>query len=243
MILLNTIIVDDELPAIDVIKYHATTTPFINIIGTFTNPIEALQFVNSNKVDLVFIDIQMPELNGLDFVKAIGDTSKVILTTAYSEFAVDGFELEVLDYLVKPVSLPRFVKAAQRALNIVSNESGGKAETAFDDDFILIRTDQKGKLMKIMLNDIDYIEGMKNYVAIYHVGQKTMALLNMKDLEERLPDRYFMRIQKSYIVSLSRISMIEGNMVMLKNYSEKLAIGESYKQQLMQVMKDKLMER
>ena len=239
--MISAMIIDDEQAAIDVLEHHIRQTPFIQLTGCFTNPIQALQLVHQQKTDLLFLDIQMPELSGIDFIKAINGKTKVILTTAYPEFAVEGFELEVLDYLLKPISLPRFIKATQRALNIISNEAGGAAQTNFEDDFILVKTEQKGKLLKIMLNEIDYIEGMKNYVAIYHQQQKTLALLNMKDLEEKLPRSYFMRIHKSFIVSLPGITMIDGNQVFLKQYKEPLLVGETYKTQLMEKLKTKLM--
>jgi len=239
--MISAMIIDDEQAAIDVLEHHIRQTPFIQLTGCFTNPIQALQLVHQQKTDLLFLDIQMPELSGIDFIKAINGKTKVILTTAYPEFAVEGFELEVLDYLLKPISLPRFIKATQRALNIISNEAGGAAQTNFEDDFILVKTEQKGKLLKIMLNEIDYIEGMKNYVAIYHQQQKTLALLNMKDLEEKLPRSYFMRIHKSFIVSLPGINMIDGNQVFLKQYKESLQVGETYKTQLMEKLKTKLM--
>ena len=239
--MINAIIIDDEQAAIDVLEHYLKQTPFIHHAGSFTNPIKALQKVNEEKIDLIFLDIQMPELSGLDFIKAINGKSKVILTTAYPEFAVEGFELEVLDYLLKPISMLRFIKATQRALNIISNEAGGAAQTDFEDDFILVKTEQKGKLLKIMLSEIDFIEGMKNYVAIHHQHQKTLALLNMKDLEERLPEKYFMRIHKSYIVSLPCITMIEGDEVSIKNYKEKIYVGDTYKNRLMQKFSNKLM--
>lgn len=239
--MITAIIIDDEQPAIDVLEHYIRQTPFIQLAGSFTNPIKALQHLNEQKIDLIFLDIQMPEISGLDFIKAYNGAGKIILTTAYSEFAVEGFELEVMDFLLKPISLPRFLKASQRALNIISNEAGGAAETNFDDDFILVKTEQKGKLLKIMLNEIDYIEGMKNYVAIHHQHQKTMALLNMKDLEERLPQKYFMRIHKSYIVSLPAITMIDGDEVSLKNYKEKIYVGDTYKNTLMQKFRGNMM--
>ena len=239
--MINAIIIDDEQAAIDVIEFYLKQTPFIKHMGSFTNPLNALQKVAEEKVDLIFLDIQMPEINGIDFIKAINGKSKVILTTAYSEFAVEGFELDVLDYLLKPISLPRFLKATQRAANIVQPVQNQIEETPFEDDFILVKTEQKGKLLKIMLNEIDYIEGMKNYVAIVHQHQKTMALLNLKDLETRLPSKYFMRIHKSYIVSLSSIRMIEQDEVFLKDYKENLYVGESYKKQLMETFKKNMM--
>src|SRR5206468_5902098 len=134
-----------------------------NLVESFTNPIEALQLLAKQKIELVFLDIQMPELSGMDFIKAIHGKSKVILTTAYSEFALEGYELDVVDYLLKPVRLPRFLAAVQKVAKSLKEEDVQEVE----DDYIFVKTESKGKLLKINLNEIDYIEGMKNYVAIH----------------------------------------------------------------------------
>jgi DNA-binding LytR/AlgR family response regulator len=234
--------VDDEQHAIDVLTHYIGQTPFLQLIKATTNPIEALEMVNTQKIDLVFLDIQMPELSGLDVARTIQGKTKVILTTAYSEFAAEGFELEVVDYLLKPIPLPRFFKAVQRVLNTVtSSVTAMPNEDNIEDDYIFVKTELKGKMLKVNLRDIDYIEGMKNYVAIYHAGQKTMALLNMKDLEERLPKKYFLRVHKSYIVSVNKIVAIEGNLVVLKNVKAEILLGETYRNSFYDLMKHKLM--
>lgn len=242
MNMINCIIVDDEQHAIDTLVHYVKQTPFLKLVFTTTHPLDALAIVNEQKVDLVFIDIQMPGISGLDFVRAIRGKAKVILTTAYSEFAVEGFELEVLDYLLKPVSMPRFLKATQRAHDIFRREAGQEATTEFEDDFILVKTESKGKLLKIMLPDIDYIEGLKNYVGIHHNNQKTLTLLNMKDLEERLPGRYFMRIHKSFIVAVNKISAVEGNRVLLRNIKADILLSDTYRAGFFERMKGKIME-
>jgi len=234
--------VDDEQHAIDVLIHYIGQTPFLQLVKATTNPIEALEMVNTQKIDLVFLDIQMPELSGLDVARTIQGKAKVILTTAYSEFAAEGFDLEVVDYLLKPIPLPRFFKAVQRVLNTVtSSVTAMPNEDNIEDDYIFVKTELKGKMLKINLRDIDYIEGMKNYVAIYHAGQKTMALLNMKDLEERLPKKYFLRVHKSYIVSVNKIVAIEGNLVVLKNVKAEILLGETYRNSFYDLMKHKLM--
>jgi len=240
--MISCIIVDDEQHAIDVLIHYIGQTPFLQLVKATTNPIEALEIVNTQKIDLVFLDIQMPELSGLDVARTIQGRAKVILTTAYSEFAAEGFDLEVVDYLLKPIPLPRFFKAVQRVLNTVtSSVTAMPNEESIEDDYIFVKTELKGKMLKINLRDIDYIEGMKNYVAIYHAGQKTMALLNMKDLEERLPKKYFLRVHKSYIVSVNKIVAIEGNLVVLKNVKAEILLGETYRNSFYDLMKHKLM--
>ncbi|HEY8916866.1 MAG TPA: LytTR family DNA-binding domain-containing protein [Chitinophaga sp.] len=240
--MISCIIVDDEQHAIDVLIHYISQTPFLQLVKATTNPIEGLEIVNTQKIDLVFLDIQMPELSGLDVARTIQGKAKVILTTAYSEFAAEGFDLEVVDYLLKPIPLPRFFKAVQRVLNTVtSSVTATTNEESIEDDYIFVKTELKGKMLKINLRDIDYIEGMKNYVAIYHAGQKTMALLNMKDLEERLPKKYFLRVHKSYIVSVNKIVAIEGNLVVLKNVKAEILLGETYRNSFYDLMKHKLM--
>jgi two-component system LytT family response regulator len=241
--MINCLVVDDERHAIEVLTHYINITPYLHLIGTTTSPIEGLQIMNTEKVDLVFLDIQMPEMSGLDFARTIMGKAKIIFTTAYSEFAAEGFDLEVVDYLLKPVPLPRFLKAVQRALNaITSNVTIAAKEESVEDDYIFIKTEFKGKMLKINLKDIDYVEGMKNYVAIHHSGLKTMALLNMKDMEERLPRKHFMRVHRSFIVSVSKITAVEGNVIRMKNVDAGILLGETYKPGFFEIMKTKLME-
>jgi len=240
--MINCLILDDEQHAIDILTHHVRQTPFLNLVHTTTNPMEALEWVNNKKIDILFLDIQMPEISGLDFVRTMKGNSKVIFTTAYSEFATEGFDLEVVDYLLKPIPLPRFLRAVQRAANIITMASATQAEEDIEDDYIFVKTELKGRMLKINLNDIDYVEGMKNYVAIHHNGQKTLTLLNMKDLVDRLPKKKFMRVHKSYIVSLNRITSIDGNRIILKNIKADILLGDTYKGEFLEIMKVKLLQ-
>ena len=239
---MTCIIVDDEQHAIDVLKHYVQRIPSLELLASFTSPLEAMQLLNERSVDILFLDIQMPELSGLDFAKAIQGQSKVILTTAYSEFVTEGFELEVADYLLKPVPFPRFLKAVQRLQQAPAAQLPQAEEEDRDDDYFFVKTELKGKMLKINYRDIDYIEGMKNYVAIYHDSVKTLALLNMKDLEDKLPARYFMRIHRSYIIALEKIVAIEGNRVLLRKVREGILLGETYKPAFLERMKGKIME-
>ena len=238
--MINCIIVDDEQHAIDILVHYVKQTPHLNLVATFTNPIEALELLGQQKIDLVFLDIQMPELSGIDFIKAIHGKSKVILTTAYSEFALEGYDLYVVDYLMKPIRLPRFLTAVQKAAQQIQGASDipGKGE----DDYIFVKTESKGKLLKINLADIDFIESMKNYVAIHRGGQKTLVYTSMKELEEHLPKKEFIRVHKSYIIPISRITGIEGNLVRLKNVTAEILIGENYKAELMEIIRGKMIQ-
>lgn len=239
--MINCIIVDDEQHAIDILEHYVKQTPHLDLVASFTNPIEALQLLGQQKIDLVFLDIQMPELSGIDFIKAIHGRSKVILTTAYSEFALEGYDLYVVDYLMKPIRLPRFLVAVQKAVEQI-NAGNETQQKMTEDDYIFVKTESKGKLLKINLADIDFIESMKNYVAIYRGGQKTLVYTSMKELEEHLPKKQFIRVHKSFIVPISRITGLEGNLVRLKNVTAEILIGDSYKAELMEIIRGKMIQ-
>jgi two-component system, LytTR family, response regulator len=237
--MINCIIVDDEQHAIDIMLHYVKQVPHLNLIGTTTNPMEALELVTSQKVDLVFLDVQMPELSGIDFVKAINGKAKVILTTAYSEFALESYELDVVDYLLKPIRFPRFLQAVQKAA--ATNEASPQP-VQDEDDYIFVKTESKGKFLKINLADIDYLEGMKNYVAIHCNTKKTLVLTSMKEMEDRLSKHQFIRVHKSFIIAINRINGIEGNQVLLKNVSAPVLIGDIYKTGLMELVKNKMIQ-
>lgn len=240
--MINCLIVDDEQHAIDILTHYVSQTPQLNLVGSTTNPIEALQLVTTQKAELVFLDIQMPELSGIDFIKALNGKAKVILTTAYSEFALESYELDVVDYLLKPIRFPRFLQASQKALKDLGVEKEEDDKELEEDDYIFVKTELKGKLLKITLNEIDYIESMKNYVAIYQGAQKTMVLTSMKELEERLPQKQFMRVHKSFIIPLAKITGIEGNLLRIKDVATDIQIGENYKAELMELIKNKMIQ-
>jgi two-component system, LytTR family, response regulator len=236
------IIVDDEQHAIDVLVHYVKQIPSLELLACFTNPLQALQLMNERPVDVLFLDIHMPEISGIDFARAIRGKSKVVFTTAYSEFVSEGFELEVADYLLKPVSFPRFLKAVQRVQQDLTPSPAPGGDPEMSDDYFFVKTELKGKMLKINIRDIDYIEGMKNYVAIHHNGARTIALLNMKDLEERLPDRYFMRIHRSYIIALEKIVAIDGNTVHLRGVTPELLLGDTYRPAFLDRMKGRLLQ-
>ena len=235
------IIVDDEQHAIDVLEHYVKQIPSLRLLASFTNPLQALELLNREKVDLLFLDIQMPDISGLDFIRAIEGRSKVILTTAYSEFVTEGFELEVEDYLLKPIPFPRFLKAVQRIQQAQPGIESSTAEPGVD-DYFFVKTELKGKMLRVNFSDIDYIESMKNYVAIHHNGTKTLALLTMKDLEDRLPPARFMRIHRSFIIPVDKITAIEGNMVMLRNVREGILLGETYRPAFLEKMRGKMLQ-
>jgi DNA-binding LytR/AlgR family response regulator len=240
--MINCILVDDEQHAIDILVHYVKQTPYLNLVASFTNPIDALQLLGEQKIDLVFLDIQMPELSGIDFIKAIHGKSKVILTTAYSEFALEGYDLYVVDYLLKPIRLPRFLAAVQKAVQQINSSNKMSQQETAEYDYIFVKTESKGKVLKINLADIDFIESMKNYMAIHCGTQKILVYTSMKELEERLPKKLFIRVHKSFIIPINRITGIEGNLVRLKNVSAEIQIGENYKAELMEIIRGKMIQ-
>jgi two-component system LytT family response regulator len=239
--MINCIIVDDEEHAIEVIQHYLKSVAAVQITATFTNPIDALGFLSSNKVDLIFLDIHMPEISGIEFIQTMKNRDmQVILTTAYKEFATEGFDLDVVDYLVKPIPLPRFLQALTKALKIINSKNTSANISNQDDDYFMVKTEAKGKMLKINVAEIDFVEGMKNYIAFHHNGIRTLALLTMKDVEERLPKTHFIRVQKSFIVAKNKITAIDGNRIILKGISAEILIGETYRKDFLDVMKQKL---
>ena len=253
--MINCLVIDDEQHAIDVLEHYIRETGILKLVASTDNPLTALAVLQDLPVDLIFLDIHMPQLSGIDYIKVIHQRYKVVLCTAYPNYAVEGFELDVLDYLVKPIPLARFLKTVQKAVDFfetgkgaasrggAGSHGGAAGEPAGHHDFIMVKTDVKGKMLKINLGDIIFIEGMKNYVAIHHGVEKTMALLSMKELEDRLPGNDFMRVHKSYIVALPYITMIEGNSISLKKSDHKIFVGEAYREKFMETMKEKLLGR
>jgi DNA-binding LytR/AlgR family response regulator len=236
--MIQCIIVDDEQPAIDILVNYVAQCSQLKLEGTFTNPIQALQSINEKQVQLVFLDIQMPEISGIDFIQALGGKSAVILTTAYSEFALKGYDLDVVDYLVKPIRMPRFLQAVQKAAARIE-DAKQLPPPADSDDHIFVKTGVKGKLQRISFADIDYIEAMKNYTAFHTGSSKILVYAGISDIEERLPRNRFVRVHKSFIIPVNNITGIEGNTILLKNVHTEILIGDNYKPALMAIINDK----
>jgi two-component system, LytTR family, response regulator len=237
--MIKCIIVDDEQHAIDVLVHYVKQIPQLELAGCYTNPLQALQAVMEQKIDLAFLDIQMPELSGIDFIKTLNQKSRVILTTAYKEFALEGYELYVTDYLLKPVRLPRFIMAVQKVIEQVNATQPAQQDVSVQ-DYIFVKTETKGKLLKIMLSEIDYIESEKNYMAIHCNGKKILVFTSMRELEERLPKQEFIRVHKSYIIPIAKITGIEGNTIRLRNSDTGIILGENYKSALMEKIKNRM---
>ncbi len=239
--MLSCLIVDDEQGAIDILKSFVQKVPFLKLVDSTTSPLAALDILRQHSIDLIFLDINMPEISGLDFMKLIQGKNKVILTTAYSEFAVQGFENEALDYLLKPIAFERFLKAAQKALNQSPVTSPAWQPAEKENEYIFVKTENKGKMIKVNFDEITYVEGLKNYLSIYTKDDRIVALLNIKDLEDTLPVNHFMRVHKSYIVSLDKIKAVDGNMIYLKDMKAHVPLGETYRNTFFSALQEHIM--
>ena len=220
----NCLIIDDEPLAINVIKNHIKEIDNLNVINTFNSAIDALSFMKSNTVDLLFLDINMPLLDGLDFIKSLDKKPMIIITTAYSEYAIKTYELEVLDYLMKPISFPRFLKAVNRAFkelnsNLTSNI--GIAKRAH----IFIKVDKK-KMQKIYLDEILIIESLRDYLKIKTIANKYIIHSTLSSFTEKLPSNNFIRIHRSFTIAIDKIEAVQGNIVEIDGV--KYVIGRSY---------------
>ena len=222
---LNCIIIDDEPLAADLLASYAKKTLFLNLIGVFNSAVEGVKAIRENRVDLIFLDIQLPALRGLEFATILPKETKIIFTTAFSQYAIDGYKANAIDYLMKPISYDDFLDASNRALDWF--QTTHQAENASTDRFIFVKSEYK--LVKIMFDDILYIEGVKDYVKIYlnNDHKPIMTLMNMKKIEESLPKPEFMRIHRSYIVHMKKIDGIDRFRVVIGDAV--LPISDSYK--------------
>ncbi len=218
--MIRCILIDDEPLALELLKSHVEKTEGICVVASYSDPIKALQEVDVLKPDLIFCDIQMPELTGIQFSKIIGDKFPIVFTTAYDQYAIEGYELNVIDYLLKPISLERFQKAVDKT--VLKNNS---IETNIDQDYIFVKSEYK--TIKVDLQDIHYIKGMADYVTLILKDKKIHTLENLKHYEKTLPSKRFMRIHKSYIISIDKIEFIErARVVLLGDY---IPVSDTYK--------------
>jgi len=224
--MINCLIVDDERPAVELLKSYVEKIPSLRLVLATIYPEEALIAITEGKVQLAFSDIQMANVSGLDIAKAAKDKCKIVFTTAYSEYAVEGYEYEIVDYLLKPIRFPRFLQAVEKAERVIATAGNDEQE-------IYIKMGVKGKFQRIPIDEIDYIEAEGNYVAIYCAGKKTLANTTMKEVETSLPKNRFTRVHKSYIIQNNRVAGIEGNMVKLKGLNEPILLSDTYKAQLL----------
>ena len=229
--MIKCVAIDDEPLALQQMSSYIKKVPFLQLEAQFHTAIEAREFLQENKVDVLFCDINLPELNGLDFVKSLDGSPMVVFTTAYSEYALDGFRLDAVDYLLKPFSLDDFKRAADRVKKRYDAMTAAQEVSQIDeDDAIFLKTEYK--IMRISIGDIAYVEAMSEYLRIYldGVSRPVIVLLSMKKMEERLPSSSFMRVHRSYIINLKRIREVSKNRIILASDVE-VPIGDSYRDQ------------
>ena len=227
--MLKCMVVDDEPLAVNLLEDHIRKVSFLKLEATFNNPMDALISINSHPVDLIFLDIQMPQLNGIQFMQLLQNRAQVIITSAYQEYAIEGFEHNVVDYLLKPIAFERFYKAVEKAYNLKNpshklNRSQDMHPETGGYIFVKVET----KMVRVELDDILFIEGLKNYVSIYTKTQRIVTLQVMKQLEEILPANRFVRVHKSFIVAIDKINSIERQEILIKD--RLIPIGNTYQE-------------
>jgi DNA-binding LytR/AlgR family response regulator len=232
---LNILIVDDEFHARKLLADYVSKLPFLNLLKTCPNVFDAMVEMQKERVDILVLDIQMPDMTGIEFARSLNKSPVIIFSTAYSEYAVESYELEVADYLLKPIEFPRFLQAVYKAKDRINAQSPDRetlnttSPTKTDDDFLIIKDGTK--IHKIQYSDLLYIEGQREYVTFHTSKQKITALYALKNLEELLPSHLFIRIHKSFIVSIRHIEQIDRSL--LKIAGATLSIGGNYKDALM----------
>jgi DNA-binding LytR/AlgR family response regulator len=232
---MKCVIIDDEPLAIDVIESYLEKIGDMELVAKCTNPLEAITLLNKHKVDLIFLDIQMPNITGIELVKALDNIPQFIFTTAYAEYALDGFNLNATDYLVKPIPFHRFIKAVSRAkekfelehLNAISKPAEIVAQTLIPDDFIFVKSEYEN--IKINIDTIKYIQGLKDYIKIYTTEshKAILTLSSFKDILEKLPSNKFIRVHRSYIINIAFITAMQKTKIVIDQ--ERIPVGETYR--------------
>jgi DNA-binding LytR/AlgR family response regulator len=221
-------IIDDESHAIETLKKYALDSGQLEVMGTSQNPLEAVKYINEQKdIDITFLDIDMPEISGLDVADLIYDNTAIIFTTGHAGYAVQGFEKNISDFMLKPVSFTRFLKSLTK---VIAELERKQQEEAKNNTYFFVNPGIKGKMLKINFHDVDYIEGLNNYIVIHTPPNNHIIYLTMKEIEAGLPSEIFIRIHKSYIVNINKVTLMEGNKIMIGKLI--FPIGSSYKEKL-----------
>lgn len=234
--MINCLVVDDEPIAREGMMEYIRQIEYLNPVAQCKSAAEAASLLQKTKIDLIFLDIQMPKLTGIEFVKALAQPPLVIFTTAYSEYALEGFELDVVDYLLKPISFARFLKSAEKAQNFLHAR---EKEISITDDFFFIKCN--GKIEKIVMSDVIYIEALANYVIIYTKQKKYITYITFNGISSQLPMQHFVRIHKSFLVAVSAIQTIDGNEIITNLI--RLPLSKNYRDEVMSRIESKLIKR
>ncbi len=236
--MINCIAIDDEPLALEVIESHLSKIPFVNLVAKVRNPLQAIEIINNNDIHFILLDIQMPELTGIEFLKILQKKPMVIFTTAYPNYAVESYDLDAIDYLVKPIPFDRMLKAILKVKAKTSSATLVVSTTnPVAPDFIFVKTEYK--TIKIFLNDILHIESLKDYVVFHLENEKISSLLSLSYVEEQLPKEQFMRIHRSFIVAINKIKEIERNTILVGN--SRISIGENYRNEFKKIIENNKM--
>lgn len=228
--MIRVLAIDDEPLALKQLAAYLKKVPFFELIGTCQSALEGITFLDKQEIDALFIDINMPDLNGLDFIRSLNHPPMVVFTTAYQEYAIEGYKVDAIDYLLKPFGIGDILRAADKVKRQYELLHTAKLSPTDEDDAMFLKSEYK--VVRILIHDVIYIEGMSEYLRIHLDGQKPIiALLSMKKMEERLPSNDFMRIHKSYIISLHHIAEINRARVVLDN-GEDVPIGDCFREKL-----------
>ncbi|ATP57930.1 DNA-binding response regulator [Pedobacter ginsengisoli] len=226
---MNCILIDDESPALELLEDNVRQIPYLNVIASVRSPMQVFDLIKENQVDLMFLDIQMPGINGLELLRSLKQPPMVIMVTAYQEHALDGFNLDVVDYLVKPVPFSRFLKAVEKARELYQVRHGKPKAIQPENDHVFVNANYS--LVKVKMQDITFIEGLKDYVRInIEDGKQVITRMGLKGVEEKLSSGRFMRIHKSYIISLEKIDAVQKTQVIVAG--TEIPIGEGYRSAL-----------
>jgi len=222
---IKCIIIDDEPLAVEIVQTHLSEFSNMELVGVFNNPIEALSMMENNSIDAVFLDINMPKMNGLEFIRSIGPKTNFIVTTAYREYAVESFDLDVLDYLVKPIPFARFLKSINKlSQKVLAEIKDDQSKDSKEKSFIFLKVNKK--LVKVKFEDILYIESLKDYIKVFTKIDNYLVHKSLTGITEELPRDQFLRIHRSFTIALDKIKEVEGNTVQIDN--KRIPIGRKY---------------
>jgi DNA-binding LytR/AlgR family response regulator len=231
---ITTIAIDDEPLALQLVESYVRKTPFLNLVATFDNPIDAIEFLNGNEVQLLLLDIQMPDLTGVEFVRTLTNPPKIVFTTAFEKYALESFKLNAVDYLLKPFSYEEFLRATNKVRYLIELENPAYTSFESTNKFLFLKSEHK--VRRVNFNEINYIEGLKDYIKVYVQNEEKpiLSLSSMKAIEQKLPSELFMRVHRSYIVNLGKVNVVERSRIVFGKTL--IPVGDQFKQQFQQFL-------